>query len=81
METEDLYIISIYRSNDGLLSTLVQENLNTSKSTVVIGDMTNSNQKKPANELRDYLKHKKFKQIIKKATHLDGGHIKTNLHL
>ena len=29
----------------------------------------------PGNELRKNLENKKFKQIIKKATHIDGGYI------
>ena len=33
------------------------------------------NKKNPGNELRKNLENKKFKQIIKKATHIDGGNI------
>jgi hypothetical protein len=33
------------------------------------------NKKKSQNKLKTYLEDKTFKQIIKKATHIDGGHI------
>ena len=45
--------------------------INFNKSTLVIGDMNVCNKKKPENELRN----KKFTQIIKYGTHIDGGHI------
>ena len=76
--SHDIDIISIYRSREGSLSSLVEKLeliINMSKSTVVIGDMNICNKKEPENELKTYLEEKKFKQIIKKATHIDGGHI------
>ena len=78
MESDDLDIISIYRSKDGSFSTLVkklEDIIVTSKSTIVIGDINICNKKEPENKLRTFLKDKNFKQIIEKATHIDGGHI------
>ena len=77
MESDDLDIISIYRSKDGSFLALVKklEDIITSKSTVVIGDINVCNKKEPENELITYLKDRNFKQIIEKATHIDGGHI------
>ena len=78
MHSHDIDIISIYRSKEGSLSSLVEKLeliINMSKSTVVIGDMNICNKKEPENELKTYLEEKKFKQIIEKATHIDGGHI------
>ena len=49
--------------------------INLGKSTLVIGDMNICNKKNPENKLRKTLEEKKFSQIIKKATHIDGGHI------
>jgi hypothetical protein len=46
-----------------------------SKSTLVIGDMNICNKKNPENELKTFLEGNNFKQIVKKATHIDGGHI------
>jgi hypothetical protein len=78
IKSDDLDIIAIYRSKDGCLSTLVnklEDLINLGKSTLVIGDMNVCNKKNPENKLRKYLEEKKFKQIINKATHIDGGHI------
>ena len=78
MHSHDIDIIQIYRSKEGSLSSLVEKLeliINMSKFTVVIGDMNICNKKEPENELKTYLEEKKFKQIIKKATHIDGGHI------
>ena len=78
MESDDLDIIAVYRSKDASLLTLIDklgDLTNLSKSTVVIGDMNICNKKYPENELKIFLEDKKFKLIIKKATHTDGGHI------
>jgi hypothetical protein len=78
IESNDLDIIAIYRSKDGSLKSLVdkfKKAINMSKSTLVIGDMNICNKKNPENELKTFLEDNKFKQIVKKATHIDGGHI------
>ena len=75
---EDLDIITVYRSTDGNLGRLVnklEDIINISKSTLVIGDMNICNKKMPTNELRKFLEDKTFKQVINKATHIEGGHL------
>ena len=68
----------MYRSTDGDLGRLVnklEDIINISKSTLVIGDMNVCNKKMPTNELRKFLEDKDFKQVINKATHIEGGHL------
>ena len=78
IELEDLDIVTVYRSTDGDLGRLVnklEDIINISKSTLVIGDMNVCNKKMPTNELRKFLEDKDFKQVINKATHIEGGHL------
>ena len=78
IESEEMDVIAIYRSKEGCLVRLLQkieDIINCSKSTLIIGDMNICNKKMEHNELRKFLEGKAFKQIINKATHIDGGHI------
>ena len=78
IESEDLDIIAVYRSKDGLCEKLInklQDILNMSKSTLVIGDMNICNKKQPNNELKTFLENKNFRQLITQATHIGGGHL------
>jgi hypothetical protein len=78
IELEDLDIITVYRSTGGNLGRLVnklEDIINISKSTLVIGDMNICNKKMPTNELRKFLEDKTFKQVMNKATHIEGGHL------
>ena len=61
IELEDLDIITVYRSTDGNLGRLVnklEDIINISKSTLVIGDMNICNKKMPTNESRKFLEEK-----------------------
>ena len=76
--TADLDIIAIYRGSEGCLKTLLkklEDLINFSKTTVVIGDMNVCNSEKPNNLLKTYLEGKSFKLIVNKATHIGGGHL------
>ena len=76
--SEDVDIISVYRSKDGCVKTLInklQDLVNYSKTTIIIGDMNLCNKEKPNNLLRKYLIDKTFQPIINEATHIEGGHI------
>ena len=78
IRSEDLDVISVYRSNDGILDKLIwklKSIINMSKSTLIIGDMNICNKKMASNELRKYLEDIKFKQVINRATHIEGGHL------
>ena len=78
IQSEDLDVIAIYRRKEGSLSSLIEKIhniINWSKSTLIIGDMNICNKKMKKNEFRKFLEERAFKQIINKATHIDGGHI------
>jgi exonuclease III len=76
--SEDLEVITIYCSNDGSLGKLIRKLkgiINMSNSTVILGDMNICNKKMATNELRKFLEDTNFKQVINKATHIEGGHL------
>ena len=78
IEGPDLNIIAIYRSKEGNVSTLIdklQELIEISKTTIIIGDMNLCNKKIPDNALRKYLERKEFRLLTNEATHIDGSHI------
>jgi hypothetical protein len=78
IESEDIDVIAIYRSKEGSLDRLISKLhsiINMSKSTVIVGDMNICNKKMATNELRKYLEDKRFKQVINRATHIEGGHL------
>ena len=78
IRSEDLDVISVYRSNDGILDKLIwklKSIINMSKSTLIIGDMNICNKKLATNKLRKFLEDKKFKKVINRATHIGGGHL------
>ena len=71
-------VIGIYRSQDGSLKTLInnlQDIINLDKTTLILGDVNICQIERPKNKLCTFLAEQSFKQIIKKATHIDGGHI------
>ena len=51
------------------------EILDLSKSNLVIGDINVCCKKKPDNALKRLLESKGFNQIIRQATHIEGGHL------
>ena len=78
IECDEFDIIAVYRSEEGSLEGLVSkllDILNFSKSTVVDGDMNVCNRKRPSNLLKTSLEELGFKELIKQATHLEGGHL------
>ena len=77
-------MIAVYRSNEGTLDSLTDkltEILNLSKSTLVVGDMNVCNIKRPANKLKRMLEGMGFNEMVKEATHIDGGHLDHAYHL
>ena len=78
IEVEGINVIAIYRSKDSSLVSLIsklQDIIDFSKSTLIIGDMNICNRKMDKNELRRFLEENSFKSIVTKATHIEGGHI------
>ena len=71
-------VIAVYRSVDGTWESLTNkllEVLNPNKSTLVVGDMNVCNIKRPDNQLKRLLEGMGFKEIVREATHIDGGHL------
>ena len=78
IESEEIDVIAIYRSQEGSVVSLIQkvkDIINFSKSTMIIGDLNICNKKMEQNDFRKFLDEHAFEQIINKATHIDGGHI------
>ena len=78
IESKDIDIIAIYRGQNGSLDCLIrkmQNIIDLSKSTLIIGDINICNYKMEQNELRKFMEEKNFKKIINKASHIDGRHI------
>ena len=78
IESTELNIIAIYRSQEGSLSKLIEILRNIivqSKTTLILGDINVCNKKNPDNDLKRYLEEKTFKEVIKKPTHTEGGYI------
>ena len=78
IEGADIDIIAVYRSNGGNVRKLIEKLQNLiemSKTTMIIGDMNICNKMVPNNALKTYLEGKTFKLLTKKATHTDGSHI------
>ena len=71
-------VIAVYRSVEGSWESLTNkllEVLNPTKSTLVVGDMNVCNIKRPDNQLKRLLEGMGFKEIVREATHIDGGHL------
>ena len=78
IESEEIDVIAIYRSHEGSVVSLIKKLkniINFSKSTLIIGDVNICYKKMEQNEFRKFLEEQTFRQIINKATHIDGGHI------
>merc|ERR1719233_732503 len=78
LEIAELDVIAVYRSVEGTLESLankLSEIINPTKSTLVVGDVNVCNIKRPDNPLKRFLEGMGFKEVVKEATHLDGGHI------
>ena len=78
LESEDLEIIFIYRSEQGNTAELLQhikDSITEDKTTVILGDFNicfNANQN---NRISKYLETNKFQQLMSEATHIRGRHI------
>ena len=76
LEGEKIDIIGVYRSQDGDENKLL-ENLeaiiNSSKTTIVGGDMNLCIISSPDNYVTKQMRCKGFTQLVNKATHIEGG--------
>ena len=76
LTAEKLDIIGIYRSQEGNLPDLInklEELITNGKTTLIGGDMNICALTHPKNSLTSTLKEKGFEQIVKTATHIEGG--------
>ena len=76
LSSEDLDIINIYRSGDGNIEmavNILRELINIQKVTLIGGDINICFLKNKKNPLSSYLLSLGFSQLVKQATHIDGG--------
>ena len=76
MRSDDLDVIGIYRSQDGNMQDIIQI-LDTliikPKNTMIGGDLNVCVLKAPNNIMTKKLEERGFLQVVKKATHIEGG--------
>ena len=75
---KQLDIIVVYKAptgNDGILQEHLQNMMNNNKSTIVCGDFNMCYVDNRQNKSISLLEQKGFKQLVKEATHIEGGHI------
>ena len=78
LELTKMDVIAVYRSADGTWDSLTNkltEILDLSKTTMVFGDMNICNKKRPENKLKRFLEGVGFREVVREATHSDGGHL------
>ena len=78
LESEDLEVITVYRSEKGNTKELLQHienNLNEDKSTVVMGDFNICYLANRNNTISKFLEANGFRQLVNEATHIKGRHI------
>ena len=76
IESEKLDIIGIYRSQEGSVTTLIMQLENLiidGKTTIIGGDVNICTLANPKNYVTQSLKEIGFNQIVRKATHTEGG--------
>ena len=76
LEMEDIDVIGVYRSQEGSISQLIEKldaMVDNTKTIVIGGDMNICVASSPNNQLTKYMREKGFAQLVKKATHIEGG--------
>ena len=76
MESEDLDIIGVYRSQGGNMRDLVRildTLIDNTRTTIIGGDLNVCVFKAPNNIVTHTLRDRGFVQIVKTATHIEGG--------
>ena len=74
--TEQLFVISIYRSNpDRNLATYLKEIIPSSTNCLVIGDFNLGSRSSKNHEVFKILQIMGFLPLVSEATHIDGGHL------
>ena len=76
LESEEIDVIGIYRSQEGNLEDLIkilETLIDDTKTTIIGGDLNICVLRAPNNIVARSLKERGFLQIVKNATHIDGG--------
>ena len=76
LETKDVDVIGVYRSQDGNTSCLIEKLealIDETKTTIIGGDMNICVLSSPNNNMTKQMQRKGFTQLVNKATHIEGG--------
>ena len=87
LETKDVDVIGVYRSQDGNTKCLIEKLgaiIDETKTTVIGGDINICVLSSPNNSITKQMRNKGFTQLVNKATHIEGGlidhvYLKTNM--
>ena len=75
-QNEEIDVVGVYRSQDGDMTDLIEkldDMIDDRKTTIVGGDMNICILSSPHNYLTKGMKDRGFKQLVNKATHIEGG--------
>jgi exonuclease III len=78
LESPELEVITVYRSEQGSITELLQHltnMINQDRATVVCGDFNICYQASRNNKITQFLEKNRFLQLMKEATHIRGRHI------
>ena len=78
IESKDIDIIAVYRSEQGNTSDLLRhitDMIKEEKATIILGDFNICYQTIKNNKISKYLVNNGFKQFVDEPTHIKGGHI------
>ena len=78
IESKDMDIIAVYRSEQGNTSDLLRHitsMIKNEKATVILGDFNICYQSTRNNKISKYLTNNGFKQFVDEPTHIKGRHI------
>ena len=78
MESDELDVITVYKSDQGNSSELIEhlkKMIKPSFATIVCGDLNICYQSNKKNKISKYLENNGFLQLMNEATHIRGGHI------
>ena len=76
METKEIDVIGVYRSQEGDLKDLIKKLetlIDDTKTTIIGGDLNVCVLRAPNNVVTQFLKKRGFLQIVKNVTHIEGG--------
>ena len=75
-QNEEIDVVGVYRSQEGDMTDLIEkldDIIDDHKTTIVGGDMNICILSSPHNYLTKGMQDRGFRQLVNKATHIDGG--------